>query len=228
MIVRKGVAAGAHFLAPIMLSSLAAYAGPPTPVELLFEGKHLSELAPGTQITYRFDRIVSDPSLLGESFSDEIKLVVTSVTPTGAGVALSIFTGERARSIQMLTNMIGNPVLIVFLDRALNNMSQLVGITRPYLKDRIRLGLREKAVLEPIELSYNGSKTEGFRITVIPFEGDPREGKMLGYERSKLTFVVSEAVPGKLVEMTSTYESALPGAPHLQERITMLGMGAKP
>ena len=147
MIVRKKVAIGASLLAAMMLSSVAAYAQPPTPVELLFEGQHLSELQPGAQLTYRFDRVVSDSSLLGESFSDEIKLVVTNVAPTGAEVALSIFSGERARAIQRLPNMIGNPVLIVFLDRALHNMSQLSGIAPPYLRDRIRAGMREKAKL---------------------------------------------------------------------------------
>jgi hypothetical protein len=212
----------------MMLSSIAAYAQPPTPVELLFEGQHLSQLAPGAQLTYRFDRVVSDSSLLGESFSDEIKLVVTNVTPTGAEVALSIFSGERARAIQRLPNMIGNPVLIVFLDRALHNMSQLSGIAPPYLKDRIRAGMRENAKLESIELSYNGRKTEGFRITVIPFEGDPSAGKMFGYDHCKLTFIVSNAVPGKLAEMTSVYASALPGAPRLEEHITMLHTGANP
>jgi hypothetical protein len=51
---------------------------------------------------------------------------------------------------------------------------------------------------------------------------------MFGYEHSKLTFIVSDAVPGKLVEMTSAYESALAGAPRLEERITMLESGANP
>jgi hypothetical protein len=228
MLINKGVAFSTRVLLSVLVSSFSASAGPQTAVELLFESKHLSELAPGAQVAYRFDRIVSDPKLLGESFSDEIKLVVTNVAPTGADVALSIFSGERARSIQKLANMVGNPVLIVFLDRALNNMSQLAGIARPYLKDRTRAGLRENAVLEPIELSYNGNRTQAFRITLMPFEGDPSSSKMLGYERSKFTFVVSETVPGKLVEMTSDYHSTVPGAPGLEERITVLGTEATP
>ena len=211
------------------LMSAAAMAGAPSAVELLFEAKHLAALAAGSEIAYRFERATSDPKMLGAPFSDTIGLTVTAVAPSGTReVALNVFTGDRARSVQNVPDLTGNPLLVLFLDRTVGNMSQLAGGTRPYFKDRIRAGLRDKSLLDPITITYAGKTVDAFRITVTPFIGDANAGKMLGYEGARLTLVVSEAVPGHIVEMTSLFESAIPDAPRLEERITLAGSGDKP
>jgi hypothetical protein len=209
--------------------SVAAMADTPSAVELLFERKHLAALEGGSEVTYRFERTASDPKMLGEPFSDTIKLTITAVAQTGTReVALHMFTGDRARGVHNLPDLTGNPMLVLFLDRAVASMSQLAGGSRPYLKDRLRAGLREKAQLEPTTITYAGKTADAFRITVTPFAGDANAAKMLGYDGAKFTLVVSEAVPGHLVELTSTFESGIPGAPRLEERITIAGTGDKP
>ena len=211
------------------LGSVAAMAGAPSAVELLFERKHLAKLDRGTEIAYRFERATSDPKMLGEPFSDTISLTITAIAPTGTReVALNVFTGDRARSVQNVPDMTGNPVLVLFLDRSVGDMSHLAGGSRPYLKDRIRAGLRDKSVLDPITITYGSQTVHAYRIAVTPFEGDPNAAKMLGYEGAKLTLVLSEAVPGHVVELTSLFESGVPGAPRLEERITVAGAGDKP
>jgi hypothetical protein len=114
--------------------------------------------------------------------------------------------------------------LYFWIERSIiNNMSQLAGIAWPYLKDRTRAGLRENTVLESIELSYNGDRTQASRIIVTALRRQFQCKQNAGYERSKLTFIISDTVLGKLVDMTSAYESALPGAPRLEERTTSSG-----
>jgi len=212
-----------------VLVSVAATAGAPSAVELLFERKHLAALDGGSEIAYRFERATSDPKMLGEAFSDTIRLTITAVAPTGTReVALDVFTGERARTVQNVPDLTGNPMLVLFLDRSVSNMSQLAGGSRPYLKDRIRAGLRDKSVIEATTIAYAGKTVDAFRITVTPFVGDANAGKMLGYEGAKLTVVVSEAAPGHIVELSSLFESGVPGAPRLEERITLAGSGDKP
>jgi hypothetical protein len=211
------------------LVSVAAIAGAPSAVELLFERKHLAALDRGSEVAYRFERVASDHKALGEPFSDTIRLTVTAVAPTGTReVALNVFTGDRARSVQNVPDLTGNPMLVLFLDRTVSNMGQLAGGARAYLKDRIRAGLRDKSLLDAITITYAGKTVDAFRIAVTPFIGDPNAAKMLGYEGAKLTLVLSEAVPGHIVELTSLFESGVSGAPRLEERITLAGSGDKP
>jgi hypothetical protein len=225
----KAAALVTSLVAAGFLLSVAAMAGAPSAVELLFERKHLVALEGGSEITYRFERATSDPKMLGEPFSDTIRLTITAVAPTGTReVALHIFTGDRARGVHNVPDLTGNPVLVLFLDRAVANMSRLAGGSRPYLKDRMRAGLRDKALLEPITITYAGKTLDAFRITVTPFVGDANAAKMLGYDGAKLTLVVSEAVPGLFVELTSTFESGISDAPRLEERIIVAGTGDKP
>jgi hypothetical protein len=225
----KGPALIASLVVAWSVVSAAAIAGAPAAVELLFERRHLAALDLGTEIIYRFERATSDPKTLGEPFSDKIRLTVTAVAPSGTReVAMNVFTGDRARSVQNVPDLTGNPLLVLFLDRTVGNMSQLAGGARPYLKDRIRAGLRDKSVVEPITITYEGQAVPAYRIAVTPFDGDANAAKMLGYDGAKLTLVLSEAVPGHFVELTSLFESGIPGAPRLEERINVAGSGDKP
>ena len=101
------------------LASVAAMAGAPSAVELLFEAKHLAALDRGTEIAYRFERATSDPKMLGEPFSDTISLTITAVAASGTReVALNVFTGDRARSVQNVPDLTGNPCLLYTSDAA--------------------------------------------------------------------------------------------------------------
>lgn len=198
----------------------------PSAVDVLFERQHLANLEKGAEVSYRFQRTVSDAKLLGEPFSDDIKIDVTQVSEAGKrAVEVRVFTGDRARDPQKITDVTGNPILVVFLDRAVNNFSLIAGGNRAYLKNGFRIGLREKAVIEQVKADYQGQSVDAYRITVTPFAGDKNAQKMSGYDGSRFTFVVSEAVPGWFVEMVSTYESTIKEAPRLEERFTLAGVG---
>ena len=96
------------------------------PVDALFDKPHLQNLPAGAAITYRFERIGSDERLLGPSFADDIVLTVKSVASSGArDVEISVFTGDRQRPGQIITELTGNPLLVLFLDRVVSNLSRL-------------------------------------------------------------------------------------------------------
>jgi hypothetical protein len=198
----------------------------PKATDVLFESKHLANLNKGDEVTYRFQRTVSDEKLLGMPFSDDIKVaVVQAVAENGLrDVTLQVFTGERAREPITETQRTGNPLLVFYLDRAVSNYSLIAGGGRPYLKNRFARSLQE-AKVEPVKIAYNGGEVDGYRVTVAPYAGDPNAAKMQGYEGSLFTLLVSEAVPGQHAEMVSSYSSTIAGAPHLEERITLAGVG---
>ncbi len=207
---------------------LVALADPakPTAVDALFETKHMANCSQGQDLAYHFQRAVSRPELLGQPFSDDIHLAVKAVNADGSrNLVMSVFTGERARDPLPVPDMTGNPLLVLFLDRAVNNYHSLAGGAQPYIKQQFRAALRDKAKVEPVKLDYQGKTVDAFRISVVPFLGDPNASKMSGYEGSEISFVVSSAVPGQFAMMVSKYESGLKDSPKLEESMTLAGVG---
>jgi len=200
----------------------------PTAMNMIYEHKHLANVDQGSAVGYRFNRIVSDPQLLGEPFSDEITIKIVGAKPTGEkDVDLQIYTGERARELQKLASLTINPVFIVYFDLHVSTFAQLTGEKHGYLRTTFSNAIRDKAKIEPVKLAYKGKTIDAYRITMAPYVGDPKAGKMQGYEGSKFTLVVSDQVPGEIVQLVSVYESSLKEAPKLEERFTLEGAEVK-
>lgn len=199
----------------------------PSATAVLFDAPHLASVPKGTTLAYHFDRQVSDPKLLGEPFKDDIKIDVVNDGDAGTkSVLVEVFTGERGRPPQSIEGMTGNPLLVVFLDRAVSNMAMLSGGHRPYLKQRLKMSFANGAKVEPVEIAFKGASVKGNRIEVKPFVGDPNALKMMGYDGATFQIVVSDQVPGHFVALASHYESPTTDTPKLDETITLDGVGA--
>ncbi len=216
-------------LAALLMSSTAALAAEAAagPVDRLFETPHLAKVEKGQRLTYKLQRTVSEPKLLGLPFSDDILVDIREVTPDGhRNVDIQVFTGDRAREKREIDGLTGNPVLVFFLDRAVANFSMLGGGGKAYLKNRFRIALRSTAKIEATTATFEGKTVEAQRITVVPYALDDKRDKMNGYENARFDIVVSDAVPGYLVEMSSEFVSSQAAAPRLEERIVLTGFGA--
>ncbi len=198
----------------------------PSVVDVLFEHPHISNLKEGTELKYRFQRTVSDAKLAGEPFSDDITLRVGKANGDGRrDVVVQIFSGERARDPQNVPDMTGNPLLVFYLDRAVRTLGFLSGGNPMYLKQKFRAALGNGAVIEPTKVEYGGKVIDGYRITVTPYAKDENAAKMQGYSGSRFVIIASDEAPGEFVDFISTFESTVQGAPRLEERITLVGMG---
>lgn len=227
MLKSMGLAAA---LAVVLLLNVNAGAGAapaePSATSMLFDTTHLSNVEKGKTLAYHFERVVSEPKLLGEPFTDDIKIDITDAKDDGTRtVVVKVFTGERSRPPQSIEGMTGNPLLVVFLDRAVNNLAMLSGGQRPYLKQKIKTSFVNGAKLEPVEIAFNGGSVKGSRIAVTPFIGDSNALKMMGYDGVRFEIVVSDAVPGYFVALASHYESPTQGSPKLDEQIKLDGVG---
>lgn len=194
-------------------------------VELIFEHKHLSNVEQGKQIEYRFNRTVSNPQLLGAPFSDDITLKVVAAKPTGQkDVDLQIYTGDRARDLQKLPNLTVNPVYQVYFRQAVSTYSMLSGGKTTYLTRVFSTAFRDKATIEPIKVNYEGKEIDAQRITIEPYRRDVNASKMQGWEGAEYVLVVSEQVPGEIVDLIAKYKNKYPGDLRLVERITLDGV----
>jgi hypothetical protein len=208
-------------------AAAAVAADPPKATDIIFEHKHLANVEPGKQIDYHFSRIVSDAKLLGEPFADNITLKIVAAKPTGEkDVDLQIYTGERARELQKIPDVTINPVFIVYFKLAVSTLSTLTGEKTGYLQDRFSMGLKDKSKIEPVKVAYNGKTIDAYRITMDPYIGDKNESKMQGWEGAHHVLVLSDQVPGEIVDLVSTYKNKFPGNEKLRlvERITLDGV----
>lgn len=212
--------------APVLIAGAATAAGSlPEPLTILFERAHLSNMEQGAETIYHFERIPSDPKILGAGFKDDITLKIDEVQPSGKrNITLQIYSGDRARNLQKITDMTGNPLLVVFLDSAVAGYRTVAGGDSGYLKNQFKIGLRNGAKIEAVKIDYKGKTVDGYRVSVTPYIDDPNAVKMQGYNESKFTLTLSEAIPGEFAQMTSVYESTLKGSPRLEERTTLDGV----
>ena len=62
-------------------------------------------------------------------------------------------------------------------------------------------GFKDKAKIEPVKVDYKGKKIDAYRITMAPYVGDATPAKMQGCEGAKFTMIVSDQVPGEIVDL---------------------------
>lgn len=220
-------AAATLTLLALTISVGFAQAAPEAPkaTALLFDAPHLSNVAKGDRLVYHFNRKVSDPKLLGAPYNDEISVDITDASPDGKrNIVVNVYTGERARTPHKITEMTGNPLLVVFLDHAVANMALLSGGKRTYLKQKIKMSFANGAEIEPVEIAYKGARVKGNRIKIAPFVGDPNALKMMGYDGATFQIVVSDQLPGEFALLSAHYESPMKGSPSLDEITKLEGV----
>jgi hypothetical protein len=198
----------------------------PSPPDILFEKPHIATVAAGTELVYKFVRKPSDEAMLGKGFSDDITVKVESdAGPGKKNVLLQIYTGERARDPHRITDMDGNPMLVVYLDNAVAHFGDLAGGDRAYLKNMFKRTLGNGSKIEPVTITYKGAPVAGYKVSITPYANDPARAKMRGYEGATFTIAVSEKIPGYFAQMVSMYSNSGKDAPTLEETTTLEGVG---
>ncbi len=209
------------------LSAAGAYAEEaPKPTEILFNRPHIAAVAPGTDLVYKFERKPSDPKAVGEGFVDDIVVKVESDgAPGKKNVLVQLYTGDRAREPQRITDMDGNPMLVVYLDNAVAHFRLLAGGDSAYLKGMFSRYLSKSGTIAPVTIVYKGQPVAGYKVTATPYADDPARSKMNGYEGSTFTIALSDKIPGYFAKMTSNYTNTDKKSPTVEETTTLEGVG---
>lgn len=218
--VMKGLLFSALILSPIIAGAAGSEL---TPTDAIFNSRHLDLVSKGSIVKYKFEHTVSDEKLMGQPFSDDIKLNISDVNSEGLrNLDVTVFTGDRQRPVQNYDGLSVNPVFVWFLDKCVENYGLVSGGRHPYLKGRFRDAFLTKAKIEPTTLTFNGKSIEGYRVTVVPYEDDPKMNKMQGFEKSKFTFTMSKDIPGYFYELGSDIFSTQAGTGKMQDRLILV------
>lgn len=186
-----------------MLAWLAigtAAAQPVSPAEvLLFETDHLARMKAPATLVYEFRK----RSNVEPAFTDSVQLDVSRKGRQMHAV-LRFLSGERKRELPEVDDAHGNPVLLGFLERDIGEMKRLTGGSVTYFRKRIRMALANGAQVTPQRITYQGKTVAGQSVRIQPYLDDPLHARFENYVHKTYTFVLSDAVPGGVYQVSTS------------------------
>lgn len=175
---------------------------------LLFETDHLAKTEAPATLVYEFRK----RSNVEPAFTDSVELEV-SRSKGKMHAALHFFSGKRRRDLPEVDDAHGNPVLLGFLEHDIAEMKRLTGGSVTYFRKRIRMALAETAQVTSQRITYQGKTVEGKVVRVQPYLDDPLHARFENYVRKTYTFVLSDAVPGGLYQVSTSLANSERGRP---------------
>ncbi|MDJ0931728.1 hypothetical protein [Breoghania sp.] len=136
-----------------------------------------------------------------EPFADEIVLDFTRADASSDhsyDVSATLFAKGPAREIGPLVSSTFNPLLLIFFQRDVNQMSRGINGSGHYFRNVIRRGMatpgRYEETTERMEVA--GRTVEATRISFTPFLRDPHKDDMHDLNAKIYSVTFSKEVPG--------------------------------
>ena len=186
----------------------------------LFETPHLRNVDHPETLEYGFTR--EGPG----GFTDTVALHVRQVNPDGTkSLAFDYLTGERRVRFPELDNFRGNPLLMLTLERDVNEMKEALGLSTSYFRNKIREAFVTGATIADGTFDLGGAAVPARVITVQPFAGEARLERIPSLQAKLYTFVLADAVPGTLAEIRiDTPADAKVDTPAFRQRTVFTGV----
>lgn len=181
----------------------------------LFATPHLSNIEQPGALVYGFER----RGTLAPAIDDTVELTVTRLHRDGGrDVSFAFLHGPNARPFPDIEGFRGNPVLMAFLQRDVEEMERLTGGKPGYFRNRIRRAFHDAARVEAVSITWAGRETPARRITVRPYVGAPLADRFPELVGKTYEFVVSEDVPGGIYRIRTRVDG---GTVRLEEAMTL-------
>ncbi|OWU74751.1 hypothetical protein [Marinibacterium profundimaris] len=210
--MRKTASAAA--LALLLAWPLAAPAETSTSNQtaLLFGTPHMSRVEEGSTLDYDVHTIRTDATSGDTTETDgHIALRTSAGTePQSRNVEAELTRDGRSRTLDPFRSVSGNPVLIIFLEQVLQDVSEATGGSSNYLRNRIREGLASGLTEEEVP--------GGTRLVMQPLAQDPNTAELGPYANLEFSFVIDDALPGMLGQLSAKAGPA--EAPVFLEEVT--------
>ncbi len=163
---------------------------------------HLVNIKKPQSLYYEFVKSGS----LEEGFTDSVYLKILKLNEDGTkNAALDFFTAERKQAVtpDNVTNIVGNPVLGIFMQGEVYEMGRLTQGHWRYFHKQIKVALREVAVVEPTTFTFNGKEYNGEKVSFSPYLNDPHRRDFEKYADKYYEVIFSDDIPGSLYQITT-------------------------
>ena len=180
--------------------------------QALFIDNQLGKLQPPLTLSYSYRKT----GTLEEAFTDKVD-VLLKAQPDGTccAASASFLTGARTMRQPDIEGAKGNPAILYFLERDINEMQRLTQGKANYFRKRIRMAIYQGASIRNVNLPYRGRPIAVQEISISPYLDDPNRTRYPKLANKKYVFMVSSAVPGGLYGIRSRIDSETATAPPL-------------
>jgi hypothetical protein len=176
---------------------------------LLFTEDHFKSVDKAMRLDYEYRKRGS----LEEEFVDSVRAAVSARNRTGGrDVKIDFLSGKRRMELPEVKDAEGNPLVLYFLEREVREMNRLTGGSINYYRKRIRMTLAEAAQVKPVALEVGGRKVQAREIHFAPYREDPARPRYEKFAEKTFVLVLSDQVPGGIVEMRSELLQPVAGA----------------
>jgi hypothetical protein len=186
----------------------------------LFESDHMHGIGERAELSYAFRHEETDE---GKSYDDRVSLDVRPQPDGKKDVWVDFLTGEHHVPYQPAIDFRGNPVLMFFLERDVQEMHKLTGGAAAYFRNRIRHAFVDRAAVRPTTVETVHGQAPGTEITLQPFSEDPHIAVFPGWKDKSYRFVLSDAVPGTIYQIATEVPGADGQKPRFKETMTFTG-----
>ena len=168
--------------------------------EKLFVDDHLRGLIGPTTLEYAYAK---RGSLEGQV--DDVARVMVGPPSTGGGQSVKVeyLTETRKLELSDIDAANANPVILYFLERDVREMHRLTGGSINYFRKRIRMALAEGGRVQATTLDLGSRRIDATEIHIAPYRDDPARSRYDKFADKSYVFTLSDAVPGKVVELHS-------------------------
>ncbi len=206
----------------LVAAAIASFAlpGPPVHAEdapkdfsaaerALFMTNQFTKLRPPMTLHYAFHRSGSLEPGFDDKVSISLKAQANGQCCDASGDFLS---GEHAVVLPPVEGVIGNPVMLYFLERDVREMERLTKGKQAYFRKRIRMAIYQGAQQRAVTLRYRGNAVAGQEFTIDPYRDDPNRPRFEQLSNKRYVFTMSDAVPGGVYAIRSVITDAAKGA----------------
>jgi len=190
----------------------------------LWMDKHLLNIEQPARLHYEFEKTGS----YEEGFIDDIYLDIVKINKDGTrDAALDFFTEERRQKVSPsnVEKITGNPVIGIYLQGDVYEMSRYTEGGWKYFHRQIKLAIADNNESEPVTIELNGKEYQGEKITLYPFEKIPKKSRLREFSDKRYEFILSDEIPGKLYQIWTVINDAEnPSVPLVEERLTLVNV----
>ncbi len=193
--------------------------------ELLWLSDHLQNIVQPTQLYYEFVKT----GTVEEGFSDAVYLSVYQLNDDGTKTArLDFFTGSRKQQVNPanVTDIMGNPVLGIYFQGDVYEMSRLTKGNWRHFHKRIKMALREATTVEPVMVEFAGETVPASKISFNPYVDDPYRSRFEKYSGKLYEIILSEHIPGGLYSIRTLIVSDSDNTPLMEESLSLVSTKA--
>lgn len=192
--------------------------------QALFIDNQLGKLRPPLTLQYGYRK----SGTLEESFDDKVDVVLKAQADgTCCAASARFLTGARKLLQPDVEGARGNPAILYFLERDINEMQRLTTGKANYFRKRIRMAVYQGALVRKLTLKYRGRRVAVREISITPYLDDPNRSRYEKLANKQYLFMLSDAVPGGLYGIRTQINAESADAPPLMVEEMLLD-GAAP